>query len=533
MGIGFFGIKCLPYGFVRRFSTLSAINLVGHTIKGLIREGNLNAARQLFDENSHRLNTVVWNSMINEYIRKKHFQLAEDLFDGMPHKDVVSWNTIFTGFRQMKDLEKCYKYFLLMRELDYMPNDLTFTILISSFLDSGFIVLTPQIHGQVVSLGLSMNDALVSALMRGYIDLGDRSSFFRVFDEVLVKDVAPWNVLILGYMKFGFINEAQNAFNEMPVRNAFSYSTLINGYLKNKMLDRARCVFDLMKDKDVVSWSTMVKGYVQWGKFVEALDLFVFMLSTETRPNHFTFSIVLDACVGCSSLFMGSQVHSCIFKMGVPLDVIVATSLLDMYAKCGDIEAAYTVFQSMVEKNLVSWNCIIGGYARHGLANRAMKEFERMINHGVQPDEITFTNVLSACGHGGFVEEGEMIFSSMKMKYGVEPEMEHYACMVDLYGKSGKLEKAEKLINEMPFEPDVVVWGALLGACGLHSSLKLGEAAANGIFKLEQDHPAVYWMMSKMQGENGLWNSVTEMKKMIKDKGVRKQKAGSWVESPI
>lgn len=527
MGISFFGInKRLPYAFfVRRFCTLSVI-------KGFIREGNLNSARQLFDENSHRLNTVVWNSMINELIKKKHFQIAEDLFDGMPHKDVVSWNTIFSGFRQMKDLDKCYRYFLLMRELDYMPNGLTFTILISSFLNSGFTVLTPQFHGQVISLGISLNDALVSALMRGYIDLGYRSSFFRVFDEVLVKDVAPWNVLILGYMKFGLMNDAQKAFNEMPVKNAFSYSTMINGYLKNKMLDKARCVFDLMNYKDVVSWSTMVKGYVQWGKFDEALELFVFMLSTGTQPNHFTFSIVLDACVGCSSLFMGSQVHSCICKIGIPLDVIVATSLLDMYAKCGDIEAAYSVFQSMEEKNLVSWNCIIGGYARHGLAYRAIEEFESMISSCVKPDEITFINVLSACGHAGLVDEGEMIFTSMEMKYCVKPEMEHYACMVDLYGKAGKLEKAEKLINEMPFEPDVVVWGALLGACGLHSSLKLGEAAANGIYKLEQNHPAVYLMLSKMQGENGLWNSVTEMKKMIKDKRVRKQKAGSWVESP-
>lgn len=520
----------LSCSFARCYCTLSVVNL-NHIINGFIRVGNLDSARQLFDKSSHRLNTVSWNSMINGYIRHNHLQQAEDLFDRMPQRDVISWNTMFSGFRKANKLKKSHQYFLQMSRLGDRPNDLTFAILISSFLETKFSVLTPQLHGQVICSGLNLNVVLGSALMRGYIDLRERKNFCKVFDEILVKDVAPCNVLILGYMEFGLVNEAQETFSCMPVKNAFSWSTLINGYVKNKMLYQARYTFDMMNGKDVVSWTAMVKGYVQWGKFVEALELFVLMLSTGIRPNHFTFSSVLDACAGCSSLLMGSQVHSCILKLGIPLDVILSTSLLDMYAKCGNIEAAFYVFQSMTEKNLVSWNSIIGGYARHGLAVRALEELESMINDSVRPDEVTFINVLSACGHGGLVEEGEMIFNSMEIKYAVKPEKEHYACMVDLYGKAGKLEKAEKLIKGMPFEPDVVVWGALLGACGLHSSLELGEAAAIGIYKLEQDHPAVYSLISKLQGESGMWSSVTEIRKMIKSKRVKKQKAGSWIES--
>lgn len=283
----------------------------------------------------------------------------------------------------------------------------------------------------------------------------------------------------------------------------------------------------------MVSWTVMISGYVKNQKFVDALQLFLLMLKSGTLPNHFTFSCVLDACAGCSSLILGQQVHSSIVKSGMPEDVTLSTSLIDMYAKCGNIDAAFFIFGSMPKKNLVTWNSIIGGYARHGFATRALETFDRMTKCGVGPDEVTFTNVLSACGHGGMVGEGKTLFNSMKAKFGIEPQVEHYACMVDLYGKAGELEEAEKLIQGMPFQPDVVVWGALLGACGLHSSLELGEFAAKELDKLKSDHPAIYSTLSRIHGEKGVWNSVLELRKTMKDKGVQKQNAGSWVESPL
>lgn len=512
------------------FSTLSALNL-NYTINGHLQNGNLNAARQMFDENPHSRNVVSWNSIINGCMRQNHWKHAEEMFDQMPQKDVVSWNTMLSGFRQANYPEKSYQYFLKMSRASEKPNELTFAVLISTFLNTGYRFLTPQLHCRVLSLGLNLNDFLGSALMRGYLELGDCKGLCRVFDEILVKDVAPWNVLILGFMEFGLTNEAKRAFTLMPEKNAFSWSTMINGYIKNKMLGEARSVLDMMNENDVVCWTAMIKGYVQWENFVEALELFVLMLNSGPRPNHFTFSSALDACAGYSSLLMGNQVHSCILKFGIVLDVILSTSLLDMYAKCGDIEVAYYIFQSMPDKNLVSWNSIIGGYARHGLAMRALEEFERMVKDSFRPDEITFINVLSACGHGGMIEDGERIFNSMSLKYGIQPEMEHYACMVDLYGKAGQLEKAEEFIREMPCEPDVVVWGALLGACGLHSSLEIGESAAGSIYKLEEDHPAVYAMLSKIHGEKEVWSIVTQIKMMTRSKRARKQKAGSWIES--
>ncbi|KAK7846210.1 pentatricopeptide repeat-containing protein [Quercus suber] len=381
-----------------------------------------------------------------------------------------------------------------------------------------------------------------NTMINGYVKNHQMQHAHDLFDEMPMKDVVSWNTMLSGFHKtknpealylcLVQMRRAQGVFDAMPERNIVSWTGLVNGYICNKRINEARSVFNKMSERNVFSWTVMISGYVQNQKFMDALELFIWMLKSGCQPNHFTFSSVLDACAGCSSLIMGQQVHSSILKSGVPSDDILSTSVVDMYAKCGDIEAAFSFFESMPNKNLVSWNSIIGGFARHGLAIRALEEFERMIKFGVRPDEITFVNVLSACGHGGLIAEGEKYFNSM-VEYTIKAGVEHYACMVDLYGRAGKLEKAEKFIKEMPFEPDVVVWGALLGACGLHSSLELGQVAAERICKLKNDHPAVYSMLSKIQGEKEEWSSVIEFREMMKERHVKKQKASSWVESPF
>ncbi|GER44372.1 pentatricopeptide repeat protein [Striga asiatica] len=509
--------------------TLPTITL-NHKINECVRSGNLTAARKLFDDYPHSANAVSWNSLINGYVKARQISHAQKLFDQMPQRNVVSWNTMLSGFRDEKAPQKAHQYFLLMKRHDVRPEELTLSVLLSAYLNTEFDVLVPQLHGLVVRSGLDLNLYLGSALMRGYVGLNDRDAFRRVFDEISVKDVVAFNVLILGCMEFGMTSEAKRAFDVMPKRNDFSWSIMITGYMKNKMVCEARAVFDELSEKEVVSWTAMMRGYVRCEKFSEALDMFLLMMKSQTRPNHYTFSSVLDACTGCLSLVTGKQIHLCIVKFGAPLDVILATALVDMYGKCGDVNAAFCIFQSMPTKNLVSWNSIIGVYARHGLASRALEEFEKMVESGLFPDEISFINVLSACVHGGLVKEGEELFTSMREKYRVKPEMEHYSCMVDLYGKAGRLEKAEGLIKTMPFEPDVVVWGALLGACGLYSCVELGEIAASGLRKVEDDHPAVYGVLSRIYGENGVRSGAIQLDELMRRWRSRKQTAGSWVE---
>nr|GEY74015.1 pentatricopeptide repeat-containing protein At4g02750-like [Tanacetum cinerariifolium] len=399
------------------------------------------------------------------------------------------------------------------------PNEVTFSTVISGVLDD-FGVLLVQLHGLVVKLGFNDNVFVGSALMRGYTRLRDREGLRRVFDDVVMKDVSTWNALVLGYMDLGLTVEARMAFDMMPELNVISWTTLVDGYIRNGNIDKARSIFDHMPQKNVVSWTAMIKGYVQRENYIAAIELFILMLKSGSRPNHFTFSTLFDACAGCSMFILGNQLHSCVFKYGLHYEVVLLSSLVDMYTKCGDIKAAFSIFESMENKNTVSWNSIIGGCARHGLANRALSEFEKMTESGVKPDHVTYINLLSACVHGGLVEEGEKHFYSMGARYGIKAEMKHYSCMVDLYGKSCEVEKAEKLVRDMPFVPDVGVWGALLAACGLHSCYEL----ANGIEDLARDHPTIYRMLIKLHGEKGAWSRVIEMRNKMMETGARKLK---------
>ncbi|GLT43097.1 hypothetical protein SLA2020_170690 [Shorea laevis] len=514
--------RVLPLTISRQICTLPSASL---------QNKRLNDAQILSDQNPTSPNIISWNGMINACVQKDQMLHAQNLFDEMPVRDIVSWNTIFLGLNKSKNPERVYKCFLEMGRLGLKPNSYTLSSVVSAVLGTEFKALVPQIHAIAVCLGLNTSSFVGSTLMKGYRFLGDPVGLGRAFDEILVKNAVCWNILVWAYMELGWMAEAQWAFDRIPEKNIVSWTSLVNGYIKNKMINKARAVFNKMSERNVVSWTVMISGYVQSERFVDALKLFLLMLRSETQPNQFTLSSVLDACAGCSYLLTGQQVHSIILKSGTPDDVILSTSLVDMYAKCGEIDTAFRVFEFIAYKNLACWNSMIGGFARHGLATRALEELDRMTNSGIKPDEVTFINILSACGHGGMVKEGERHFSSMGIMHGIQAGVEHYACMVDLYGRAGQLDKAGELIKGMPFEPDVVVWGALLGACGLHSSLELGEFAAEGISKLKIDHPAAYTVLSKIHGEKEVWNSVLELKNIMKEKNATKQKAGSWVET--
>lgn len=515
----------------RPYSTASTV-MLNDILKIHLRNNRIDDARILFDESPTSRNIASWNTMIALHFQNNQLRHAQDLFDQMPDKDVILWNTLLCGLRKANDSKGVYARFLQMQILGFRPNDYTISVVLNAVLNTAFNVLVSQIHVLAIRLGFNSNLFVGSALIKGYANVKDHAALSKVFDEIVEENISSWNALVSGYMEMGCKNQAQKVYESMPEKNLASSTILIKGYIDNKNTKLARQVFNNMSERNVFSWTTMISGYVKSNKFLDALKLFLLMSRSGISPNEFTFSSVLDSCAGCNSLLMGQQVHASIIKLAICGDIIVSTSLVDMYAKNGDIDAALCVFEFMPVKNLVSWNSMIGGYARHGLATKAVDQFERMIKEGnVVPDEITFINVLSACGYGGLVEEGEKYFNTMWSKFRIRTSVEHYTCMVDMYGRAGQLEKAEKLIKEMPFEPDVVVWGAFLGACGMHSSLELGEFAAEKLNELKSDHPAIYTMFCKIYSEKGAWSHLNKLKGNMKGKRVKKQRAGSWVES--
>ncbi|XVF32925.1 hypothetical protein REPUB_Repub17cG0125000 [Reevesia pubescens] len=527
--------RILPLKIFRYVCTLSTRNLE-QNINNCLQNSHLTEAQKFFDQKPNAQNIFSWKATINTRIGNCQTEHDHDLFDKMTLKNPDSWNTFLSGLSKSQNTEGVYKCFLDMGRFGLKPNEYTISILVTAVSETEFKLLVPQIHALVVCLGLNISMFVGSALMKWYARVGDVEALGRVFDEILIKNVACWNALVSGYMELGYFKQARRVFDKMPEKNIVSWTSLINGYIRNKWINRARSMFNKMSEKNVVSWTVMISGYVQTERFREALNLFALMLRSETKPNQFTFSSVLDACAGCSYLVTGQQVHSSILKFGILEDLILSASLVDMYAKCGDIGAAFCIFESMRKKNLVSWNSLIGGYARQGLARRALEEFDRMIDTGVRPNHVTIFNILLACRDSGLVEEGESHFNSMDQKFGIQVGLEHYACMVEIYGKTGQLVKAEKLMKGMLSKLDVVVWGAFARAFYLHSGLEPHESATKGILKLKKDYPAVYSAFRKIHGETGTLSSITEfrpLKEMKKQRNIAKQKAPSRIESPV
>lgn len=290
-------------------------------------------------------------------------------------------------------------------------------------------------------------------------------------------------------------------------------------------------LFDEMPQRDVVSWTVLISGHRNMGDLDEALIAFERMQFAGVSPNPVTMVNALAACAGSGALDMGVWIHEYMKRNGWELDVILGTSLIDMYGKCGRIDVGLCVFQDMVEKNVFTWNSLIRGLALAKNGKEAASWFFRMEEEGIKPDQVTLIGVLCACSHSGLVQMGQRIFYSIiDGKYGFSPSIKHYGCMIDLLGRSGFFNEAQELIERMPFEPNSVMWGALLTGCRAHGDLKLSEFVARRLLELEPENGAYYVLLSNLYAEMGRWSDVEEVRRLMKEKGVKKDVGSSSVE---
>jgi pentatricopeptide repeat protein len=312
--------------------------------------------------------------------------------------------------------------------------------------------------------------------------------------------------------------------------HVFVGSVLIAMYNKCRSIDNARQVFDKMCKQDVITWTTMIAGYNENGHGEEALKLLCQMLQAGLKANQFTYTNVLKARAGLAAMEHGKRVHACIIKSGFEEDLYVENALITLYARCGSICSAWEVFDRMIERDTISWTTMIAGYAQHGFASRSLELYEQMQRAGLKADHVTFTVVLSACSHVGLVDEGRHYFNSMNHNHGIEPKMEHYACMVDILGRAGKLDEAWEFINKMPFQPGALVWQTFLGACRIYDNIDGAKHTAEHLLELEPHDSSTYVLMSNIYAAAGRWDDVAKVRKMMKDKGVKKDPGCSWIE---
>lgn len=341
------------------------------------------------------------------------------------------------------------------------------------------------------------------------------------------------NSMIHMYASCREIIDARKVFDEIPHPDSVLWTGLIDGYAKCGDLESARDLFDIMPGKDVVSWSAMIDGYVKGGDYREALALFEAMQvsSSGAKPNVITMVSVICACAHLGALDKGRKIHRYLKDLGLKLTLPIATSLVDMYAKCGSIMEARKVFRSVPRSktDVLIWNSMIGGLAMHGMGKESLAMFREMKTLGIEPDEITYLGLLSACAHAGFVDKAWVLFKSLKAK-GLKPHIEHYACMVDVLGRSGRVLEALEFVRRMPVEPNGSILGALLSACRTHGWVKSGEIIGRKLIELEPEHDGRYVGLSNVYAIARQWEEAKMMREVMDRRGVKKAPGFSEVE---
>ncbi|PSR89402.1 Pentatricopeptide repeat-containing protein [Actinidia chinensis var. chinensis] len=354
-----------------------------------------------------------------------------------------------------------------------------------------------ETHTRIFKLGYGAHQSLISSLISVYGSCGCPKLASQLLNEIPCWDfdLISANLIIATFMKIGEIDIAKKVFHNIPTR-------------------------------DVVSWNSMIGGYVKNARFEEALRIFQEMLSSNCEPDGFTFASVLTGCARLGAPDHAIWIHDLLIEKRIALNYILGSALIDMYSKCGKIETAKEIFETIQRDDISIWNAMINGLAVHGLALDAIAIFSRMELEKASPDSITFVGILTACSHCGLVEQGRKYFDLMKC-YSIQPQLQHYGAMVDLLGRAGRLPEAYAIIKGMPIEPDVVIWRAFLSACRIQRNSDLGEVA---IKKIEHLNGGDYVLLSNIYCSVNKWDSAERVRETMKKNGVRKNSGKSWIE---
>ncbi|GMH22366.1 hypothetical protein Nepgr_024209 [Nepenthes gracilis] len=490
-------------------------------------------ARTVFEHRppSHRHDTFLCNTMIEA------------------HKDSRQFAESFCLYRDLR------------RYTSFLPDNFTFLSLSKSCSSNLLLWEGQQLHDHVIrngySLDLFVSTALVdmyakfgdimcaaklfdqmtqrsqvswTCLVCGYARSGDTANARKYFYEMPQKDLAAFNAMIDAYVKVGDMDSAQSLFDVMPERNVISWTTLISGYCINNFVDSARQLFDAMPEKNLISWNAMIGGYCQNKQPHEALKLFhELQSSTLFEPDEVTIASILPAISDLGAFDLGRWVHHYVQTKRLDKATNVCTSLIDMYAKCGEITKAMQVFDSMPRTENPPWNAMINGFAVNGRGKEALEVFQEMLNCGIQPNEITMIAVLSACNHSGLVEEGKRWLKEMD-SFGLTPAIEHYGCVIDLLGRAGHLEEAEKLLNSMPYEANGIIMSSFLCACGFSKDLMKAERAIQKAIKMDPSSDGNYVLLRNLYAMERRWTDVEEIKGLMRRSGAKKEAGCSVIE---
>ncbi|KAL5545810.1 hypothetical protein UlMin_005497 [Ulmus minor] len=440
---------------------------------------------------------------------------------------------------------------------------------ISALLNSRSFVQIRQIHAQVVVNGMLQNLVVANKLLYIYAQYKELGKAYALFKGMEEKNPVTWSVMVGGFAKVGDYSTCFGIFRKLidsgvlpdtynlpfVIRvsrdmmhlmngrvihnivvkyglelNRFVCASLVDMYAKCRVIEDARKVFDEMPSRDLVTWTVLIGAYAECGNAYESLVLFDLLREEGIVPDKIAMVTVVYACAKLGALHKARLVHDYICNHKFSLDVILGTAMIDMYAKCGNVDAAREIFDRMREKNVVSWSAMIAAYGYHGHGRKALDMFSMMLSNRTLPNKVTFVSLLYACSHSGLIEEGLWFFSSMWVEYSVSPDVKHYTCMVDLLGRAGRVDEAAKLVESMKVEKDEGLWGALLGACRIHGDIDLAEKAASSLLQLQPHNAGHYVLLSNIYARAGRWKDVARIRELMTQKKLKKIPGWTWIE---
>ncbi|CAL9124566.1 unnamed protein product [Musa textilis] len=464
---------------------------------------------------------------------------ARRVFDGAPCKNAVFFNVMIRSYVDHGLHGHAFRLFADMKSLRHhvRPDNYTFPCVLKACAGSDHLAGGLQLHGAVAKLGLDTDIFVGNTLIALYWRCGPSSDALRVFDEMPNTDVVSWNAMIAGYAQNGQCDRAIELCEKMialqkPQPDAGTMASILPAMSNANRTDihLVRKMFDEMGKKDLVSWNAMIATYANNSMSAEAVELFSGMEMAGVEPDAVTLASVLPACGDLSALSLGKRIHEFIERKRMRPNVVLENALMDVYANCGCLKAAREVFDGMTGKDVVSWTTMISAYGMLGHGTKAVTLFEQMRKSGLKPDPVAFISILSVCSRSGLLDEGKYYFKCMTECYHLVPRIEHYACMVDLLGRSGHIDDAYDFILKMPIKPNERVWGTLLGACRVHSNMEIGMIAADHLFNSVPEQSGYYVLLSNIYARAGRWEDVMQVRNLMMNKGIKKLPGCSNVE---
>ncbi|CAL8990154.1 unnamed protein product [Prunus brigantina] len=524
-------------------------------------------------------NPFLATKLISAYALCGNPTKSKFVFHSVELKSMYLWNSLINGYVRNCVYHKAFELFEEMCNCNVLPDDYTLATMAKVSGEVQDLVAGKSVHGKSIRVGFVLDTVVANSLMSMYCKCGNFGECRKVFEEMPHRNVGSWNAIIAGYASSvdddcdKEIWEIAKCMLMNGVKpDGFSVSSLlrlcggddiekwdygrelhcyivkyeldlkwgsdvhlgcclIDMYSRSYRVDLGRRVFDRMKCRNVYAWTAMINGYVQSGAPDEALVLLQKMqVEDGIQPNRVSLVSVLPACSSHAGLMCGKQIHGFAMRKEMNHDVSLCNALIDMYSKCGSLDIARRVFEDdSFCKDEISWSSMISGYGLHGIGEEAIVLYSKMLHLGIKPDTITIVGILSACGRSGLINKGLSIYSSLSTDFGIKPTVEICACVVDLLGRSGDLDGALNFIKTMPVEPGPSVWGSLVTASLLHGNRDMQDLAYRFLIQLQPKNPSNYISLSNFYASSRRWDVVAEMRRMMKERGLKKAPGCSWI----